>query len=134
MHAAALAMVTLALAGSETFDERVRVAKLAEVDSAFAAYQSALLEPVGADMTRAMTECVQSTTGASTEDFTLVAELADDGRPVEIAVRPETNVATCWAARFAALRFAPPPRYPGRSGFPLVFEMRFHLEAPPTTR
>ena len=67
----------------------------------------------------------------SPEDFTLVAELASDGSPTEVALRPETNIAKCVSARFVKLRFPSPPEYPGRRGFPIVLDMHIHRGRPP---
>ena len=63
---------------------------------------------IGSSTADAMKICLTSAT-ASTDKFTLVADVLPDGRFGAVAVQPTTNTARCFAAAFRRFRAPPPP-------------------------
>lgn len=115
MHAAA--------ADGQTFSERVALAKQVEEQSATTEYfRNGMYPAIGAALASAMRECM-SRAGASTEKFSVVADISLDGKFTHIAHEPNTNTATCLAAAMASFRAPPPPMCDCGAAFPIVIDM-----------
>jgi len=84
------------------FHVRVTQAKLAEGAVTGPAYQKQMWERIGNATTDAYKACLASTQPADKSPFTLVAEVAADGRLSRIAVQPQTAVAQCMASHFTS--------------------------------
>ena len=93
-----------------TFAERVAIAKKIESQQATQDYfLKGLFPAIGPVMGGIMHECL-SHPEASTEKFTLIANVAESGQLVDIDVEPKSNnTAVCFAKAFATLTAPPPP-------------------------
>lgn len=97
------------VADTPSFAERVALAKNTEKQKATTQYfQNEMYPAIGPSLATAMQECM-SRAGASTEKFTVVANVSQDGRFMDIAHEPSTNTATCLATAMASFRAPPPP-------------------------
>jgi hypothetical protein len=54
--------------------------------------------------------------------FNLVGDITADGRMINIEVRPETNMAKCYAGQMAKAHFLHPPLV-GRTTYPVLFDL-----------
>ncbi len=109
-------------ADAPAFAERVALAKKLEEQNATAEYfQNGMYPAIGPSLASAMRDCT-SRAGASTEKFTVVADVSQDGQFTHIAYEPNTNTAACFAAAMELLR-APPPPTCDSSALPIVIEM-----------
>lgn len=109
--------------GAITFAERVAIAKKIESQQATQDYFLKGLFPViGPVMGSIMKECL-SHPDASTEEFTLVANVAESGQLIDIDVEAKSNnTAVCFAKAFATLAAPPPPLCDG-GVLPVVIDM-----------
>ncbi len=82
-----------------------------------------MFEAIGADLASAVNRCVTQTENADARPFALVANLSQKGRAMDIAVRPDTNVAQCLAKAYGLIKFPPPPKLPGRRTVPVVINL-----------
>lgn len=99
-------------ASHPAFPARVARARQLEAGAAGTAYQRALWTRIGNATTDAYKGCLASNAPADKRPFTLVADVAADGRPIHVSVRPATPVATCMAGQFARWTLPPPPGRP----------------------
>jgi hypothetical protein len=110
-------------AARETFESRVDLGRAAEQRPEFATYHARVQQELGAHYATTMHSCLTDATAAEIDAFTLVADITADGRLDAVAVRPATNIASCFAAGLVPVSFPKPPPYPGRSGFPIMIKM-----------
>ncbi len=109
-------------AEATSFAERVALAKRVEEQKATAEYfKNGMYPAIGPSLASAMQECT-SRAGASTEKFTVVADVSQDGQFTHIAYEPNTNTAACFAAAMELLR-APPPPTCDSGALPIVIDM-----------
>lgn len=121
--ALSLFAVHAAAADSQTFAERVALAKKVEEQSATAEYfQNGMYPAIGSELASAMRECM-SHAGASTAKFSVVADISQDGKFTQIAHEPNTNTAACLAAAMTSFRAPPPPTCDCGAALPIVIEM-----------
>jgi hypothetical protein len=105
-----------------SFAERVALAKWVEEQKAASEYfQNGMYPAIGPSLASAMRECT-SRVGASTQKFTVVANVSQDGQFTDIAHEPNTNTAACVAAAMASFR-APPPPTCDLGALPIVIDM-----------
>lgn len=104
--------LALALAAGDGFDARVQAAKALEGKADGKAWQSAMWDRIGNPATDALKDCIASNAPADKRPFTLVAEVAADGRSGQVEVRPATPVARCFAGQFNAWTLPAPPKTP----------------------
>ncbi|HRE16398.1 MAG TPA: hypothetical protein PLW86_04915 [Rhodocyclaceae bacterium] len=121
--ALSLFVVNAAIADSQTFAERVALAKRLEEQSATTEYfQKGMYPAIGSSLASAMRECM-SRAGASAVKFTVVADISQDGKFTHIAHDPNTNTAACLAEAMASFRAPPPPMCDCGSALPIVIDM-----------
>lgn len=121
--ALALALQLSPDAGAD-FHARVTQAKLAEGAATGPAYQKQMWERIGNATTDAFKSCLAATQPPDKSPFSLVADVAVDGRLSRIAVQPETPVAQCMASHFASWTLPPPPTKPA----PYPVEVDFSIK------
>lgn len=121
-----LLAIALQLTANTSADFRARVtqAKLAEGAATGPAYQKQMWERIGNATTDAYKSCLSGAQNADKGPFTLVADVAADGRLARIAVQPETAVATCMASHFSSLVLPAPPASPA----PYPVEVDFSIK------
>jgi len=119
----ALALQLSPDAGAD-FHARVTQAKLAEGAATGPAYQKQMWERIGNATTDAFKACLASTQPPDKSPFTLVAEVAADGRLSRIVVQPQTPVAQCMASHFTGLMLPAPPAKPA----PYPIEVDFSIK------
>ena len=112
------------LAYSETFEERVRIAKAAESADAYKPYQQVMYRGIGDHLAQTMRACFAKAEKPQTDAFVLVADVANDGKAQSIEVKPSTNISTCFADGVGNVSFPKPPTYLERKAFPIVIEMK----------
>jgi hypothetical protein len=109
-------------ADAPSFAKRVALAKEVEEQKAAAEYfQNRMYPAIGPSLASAMLECV-SRVGASTEKFTVIANVSQDGQLTDIAHEPNTNTAACLTAAMASFRLPPPPTC-DYGALPIVIDM-----------
>ena len=111
-------------ASAETFEERVELARTAEQSEDTKPYPKQMFDAIGPHLATVMKSCFASIKNPETEPFILVADVTPEGMAHAVEVMPSTNVAACFAEGFASAKFPPPPRFRGRSRFPMFIEMR----------
>jgi hypothetical protein len=111
------------LGWSQTFEERVRIAKAAEGAEPYKSYQTVMFGGVGNYLATTMKTCFNTIKEPKSDSFVLVAELTRDGKATAVEVTPLTNISNCFAEGVRTAVFPKPPEYPGRKGFPIVLEM-----------
>lgn len=106
-------LLALAFAlAQDPFDHRVEAAKALEQGAEGKAWQGKLWDRIGDPATDALRDCIASNAPADTRAFTLVATVDPAGRTSDVAVRPGTPVANCFAGQFAAWTLPMPPKAP----------------------
>lgn len=93
-----------------TFAERVKRATEIETQKAASEYLDGSFFPaLGSNMSGIMKMCLNRE-GASTEKFTMVANVSPDGGLIDIDFEPKANnTAVCFAREIGALKAPPPP-------------------------
>ncbi|HRE16471.1 MAG TPA: hypothetical protein PLW86_05300 [Rhodocyclaceae bacterium] len=110
-------------AGAQPFTERVSLAKKLEEQSTTTEYfKNGMYPAIGSALASAMRECM-SRAGASTVKFTVVADVSQDGKFVNIAHEPNTNTAACLAVAMESFRTPPPPMCDCGANLPIVIDM-----------
>jgi hypothetical protein len=94
------------------FDERSARAERLERTPVVAAYLDKGVYPLLGDFGTTMGRCLK-VAGASTDPFTLVADVAPDGRMANVEVRPAGATPECVAAWWRTLRASRPPKLHG---------------------
>lgn len=97
---------------ADDFHDRVTRGRLAEAAASGPAYQKRLWAQIGDPMTDALTTCLRTLGQPDKAPFTLVADIAADGRPTRLEVQPRTPLAECLADRFAGWTMPAPPETP----------------------
>lgn len=121
--AAALLAGAPASAASDTFTVRVQRAKMIEAGATGPAYQKQFWAKTGNPMTDALKACLASNAPADKSPFTLVADIAPDGHPLNVEVRAPTPVAKCLAGQFSAWTFPVPPKLPDSTTYPIEIDV-----------
>ena len=80
----ALALLLAPATGGDDFHDRVTQGRLAEAAATGPAYQKTLWAKIGNPMTDTLKGCIARNTPADKSPFTLVADVAADGRPARI--------------------------------------------------
>ena len=109
-------------AHAESFEDRARLGKTAEVTEAFKQYQNVMHAQVGEYFASTMRTCFDKTTKPELDTFVLVADIFQNGKAQAVEVKPATNIAKCFAEGFSKGKFPTPPTYPNRKGFPVTME------------
>lgn len=94
---------------ADDFPARVLQAKLLEAGATGAGYQKKLWAQMTEPTAGALRRCLAERAPADKSPFTLVADLAADGKPARIDVQPATPVAHCFATWFATVILPAPP-------------------------
>ena len=108
---------------SESFENRVAIAKQAEDDKTYKSYLPTMYDAVGQELASAMQACFKEIPDGSSDPFVFITDIDRSGVAQAAEVKPATTIATCFQRRVSALKFPKPPDYPGRAGFPIVIEM-----------
>jgi len=117
LPAIVLATASSAMAAPPTFSARVATAKAAAATREGFIYDTAMVPAIH----HAFVPCVpKGTDPGRGGEFVLVADVDASGRASNIAVRPATPFARCFARTFAALTLQAPPKRP----WPVVVEMQ----------
>jgi hypothetical protein len=116
--------VTVAPAATEAFEDRVRLAKEAEEDELFKTYRSRLLKRNSRHLARTMRSCIARSPKPDAKAFVLVADIRADGKADAIAVKPQNEVASCFASGFSSVAYPRPPQFPKREAFPVTMKVR----------
>ena len=119
----AAAESSTAAALSETFESRVDLGKASEQKPEFVGYHNRIDRELGEQYAATIRSCLTGTKNPQIDTFTLVADIAADGKVNAVAVRPATNIASCFADGLKGIAFPAPPPYPARSGFPITIRM-----------
>jgi hypothetical protein len=107
-----------------TFDDRVLLAQDVEDDGQYNNYRSAVLKRNGRQYARTMRKCIARSPKPALKTFILVADISAEGKADAVAVKPDNEVANCFASGFSSVSYPKPPRYPNRSGFPVMMKIR----------
>jgi hypothetical protein len=119
-----LLLCLVSTAFAETFEERVELARAAENAAETKPYQKQMFDAIGPHLSTVMKSCFASIKNPETEPFTLVADVTPQGVADAVEVKPNTNIAACFAKGFASANFPPPPQFRGRSRYPMFIDMR----------
>lgn len=112
------------LAAEPSFEQRIRQGRRFEQDAAAQDYTKKHVLPAMSDaLSKSLTDCLAQP-GASTEKFTLVADILPDGGISNVDYRPATNTAECFGHAFHGLSLAPLPNE--LSGLPVFFDLMLH--------
>lgn len=106
------------------FEARVRLAKEAEENEQFKMYRLAVHRKTGRYLVRTMRSCIAALPKPQQKSFVLIADITPTGKAAAVEVKPDNEVARCYASGFAAASFPRPPAYPGRQGFPVMMKIR----------
>ncbi|HYD94381.1 MAG TPA: hypothetical protein VEC01_03570 [Noviherbaspirillum sp.] len=120
-----LALFAAAPAGAVTtltFEQRVALAREAEDDERFDRYPDAMAGKAGRHIAQSMRQC-RAFNPRNAVPFVLVADIGADGVPRDVEVNPRHAASKCFAARFSASSYLPPPAYPGRNSFPVMLRV-----------
>ena len=116
------AVISMSAHGA-TFDERVRLGQEIGKMEVYQPYQKTMYQSITNHLTNTMKRCFEETRNPETEAFTLVAEITSEGTARSIEIRPETNIARCFAKGFGEAAFPRPPAVPSRDTFPIVIDL-----------
>ncbi|MDR2219660.1 MAG: hypothetical protein LBE24_03670 [Methylobacillus sp.] len=107
-----------------TFAERVAISKQIESQKDAKDYLYGSFFPaIGSSMNEAMKMCLNRS-GASTEKFTLVANISLSGKLIDIDFEPkENNTAACFAKEAGSWSAPPPPWLDGYDALPISMSM-----------
>lgn len=115
--------VRAAAAQPETFEERRHLARILEDSEPARSYiYNKMFPAIGSTMADAMRDCLNSSE-ASSEAFSVVADVSQDGRFTHVAYEPRSNTATCFATAMSSFQVPSPPSG-GETPFPIVFVMK----------
>lgn len=104
-----ISIAALAAGEASSFASRERRARQIEKQPQTQKYLSDGMYPnIGQAMANAMKACLADG-NASTDKFTLVADVTPAGYFSEVSVRPSTDTSRCFAMAFSEFRAAPPP-------------------------
>ena len=107
-------------AAAADFPHRVEAAKSAIATRPGFIYDTAMVPAIH----DALVPCVpKGTDPARGGAFTLVADVAPDGRVSDPEVRPASPLALCFARHLAAIRLQRPPLRPGATHYPILVRM-----------
>jgi hypothetical protein len=109
---------------AEAFEDRVLLAKDAEEDHEFRNYRAAVLKRNSRHLARTMRTCIAKMPKPESKTFVLVADITADGKADAVAVKPDNEVANCFASGFASVSYPKPPQYPKRQAFPVMIKVR----------
>jgi hypothetical protein len=102
---------------AETFDDRVRIAQDVEDDAQYNNYRSAVLKKNSRHLVRTMRTCIARSPKPAAKAFVLVADITADGKAHAVAVKPDNEVANCFASGFSSVSYPKPPQFPSGTGF-----------------
>ena len=120
-------LVTLAHAEQpelSPFELRVQLAKDAEVDEQYKPYPAVMYRRTGKQLARTMRSCIAASPSPEEKAFVLVADINSRGQASSVVVRPENEVARCFANGFSSIIFPKPPDYARRPGFPVTMKIQ----------
>lgn len=117
-----LLIVSSSSAIAATFSERVATAKDVELQEETSIYfRNNMYPAIGQELNQAMRECT-SLPNANIEKFTVVADITQEGKFVNIEYEPKTNTAACLAKAMKTFHSPPPPTCDSGS-LPIVINM-----------
>lgn len=109
-----------------SFEDRVAEARELEADPAVSAYLNQVMLPaVGTALQAAMVECAAKA-GGQAAGFTLVADVDEEGRFIDVVVKPSHSMASCFSNRLASLT-APAHEVEDLRVIPVIFQMEQSL-------
>jgi len=105
-----------------SFSERISLADKAEDRAPVYEYLYKEMYPaIGSNLAAIMNVCVAKAS-ASRKDFTIVADISNEGAFTKVAFKPKTNTAVCFVAGMVATR-PPPPSKCNCGPLPIVIHM-----------
>ena len=113
-------------AQAASFDDRVRIGRETGKMEAYQQYQKTMYESITPHLGTTMKGCFETIRDPETGAFTLVADITSEGTARSIEIRPETNIARCFARGFGEASFPRPPAVPGHDAFPLVIDLNMN--------
>ena len=117
-----LAVVSMS-AHAASFDDRVRIGQEIGKMEVYQPYQKTMYQSITDHLTNTLKRCFEEMRDPQTEVFTLVADITSHGTARSIEIRPETNIARCFAKGFGEASFPQPPAVPGHDAFPIVIDL-----------
>ena len=117
-----LAVISMS-AHAASFDDRVRIGKEIGNMAVYQPYQKTMYQSITNHLTNTIKRCFEETRNPQTEAFTLVADITSEGTARSVEIRPETNIARCFAKGFGEASFPQPPAVPGHDAFPIVIDL-----------
>lgn len=105
------------------FAARVLHGKLVEAGAGGQAYQKQMWERINDPVTALLKGCIASNAPADKSPFTVVADLAADGKPGRIEAQPATPVASCFATGFGKIALPPPPELADSAAYPIEIDV-----------
>lgn len=106
------------------FDARVQLAKEAASDERYKPYPSVMFKRNGRHLARTMRSCIATSSAPEAKAFVLVADINSRGRASGVTVKPENEVARCFADGFSSVAYPRPPVYALRPGFPVTMKIQ----------
>ena len=120
--AAALLLASCAASASDGFASRHASALALERSAAGREYLMRFMTEVDAPSTALVEKCFEYGKKGTTDRFSLVADVLEDGSIANIAVRPETSQTRCFAEGMARVRAPRPPAGFAKRGFPIAID------------
>jgi len=108
---------------ADNFATRVTQGKLVEAGSTGPAYQKQLWNRITDSSAAALKACIVSNAPADKSPFTVVADVAPDGKPRRIDVQPATPVANCFALSLGKMTLPAPPKLPDSASYPIEIDV-----------
>jgi len=123
MNRVAVACIAILIAASAIaadFAARVAAAKLAAQSQEGGKF----VQGLGRAYSAAMRACMlPGSSRDNPEKFEVVADVAADGRILNMDFRPATRLSRCFALELAAQSLAPPPKFRASSAYPMYIEL-----------
>lgn len=123
LFAIALQLTAVQTTAGESFSARVLHGKLVEAGVGGPEYQKQMWERINDPVTELLKGCIASNAPADKSPFTVVAELAPDGKPGRIEAQPATPVARCFANGFGKIALPPPPKLSDSTLYPIEIDV-----------
>lgn len=126
-----LLVLVSTVGAAASIEERSQEAEQLEATPVGVAYQDAMWPRVGPFVAELLRSCVNATPRPDLRSFVWVANIAEDGTPVDLEVAPVTDVANCFLKGMMDAPFPRPPSEFARGGMPVTLKLNLHNRPPP---
>ena len=113
-------------AHAASFDDRVRTGRDIGKMEVYQQYQKMMYQSITNHLANTMKGCFETIRNPESEAFTLVADITAEGIARSIEIKPDTNIARCFARGFGEASFPQPPAVPGHAAFPIVIDLNMN--------